>query len=296
MKKILIGLAFCYAIIMLLACENQLTTPEINNDNNAEELKEVTFSVIHFDQTLRQMGVDADTRATLSGNATYLKVALFVGDTKRYEFAQTSTDEGFGTISAQVVPESYQMVMIASKEEMTIESLTNIHPAGSKLNDSFYYYGTLTKANLETGAVAVGLDRMVARFEFQTDAKPAEVKKLTLELTGGSMTFNAVTGLGAESSTQTSTFDISSLADNASIHCGIYTFLPSAEAQVSVKATAYNASDAVVKSYTFTNVQMKPAYNTYYNGTFFQIDGSWTVTINSVDWNTINVPYNLNSL
>ena len=108
------------------------------------------------------------------------------------------------------------------------------------------------------------------------------------------MTFNAVTGLGVGSTTLTSVFDQSA---RDTVHCGMYVFLPSADASVTVKATAYNADKEVVKTYTFSGVQMKPSYNTYCNGCFFQINGTWNITINNVVWpDPINVPYDLSSL
>jgi hypothetical protein len=293
MKKNILGIAMCCAMMMLTACENQIADNKEND--NKETLQEVTFSVLDFEQTLMQMGaVSADTRAALTGNATYLKVALFLDNTKKYEFAQTSEDDGFGAITALVVPENYDMVVIASKAEMTIEALTNIYPTGGKLNDTFYYYGSLTKANLEAGTVAVGLDRAVALFEFQTDAKPLEVTTFVLELTGANTVFNAVTGLSAGSTTLTNSFD---QTGRTTVHCGMYVFLPSADAVVTVKATAYDADEKVVKTYTFNDVQMKPQYKTYCSGNFFQVNGSWNITLNSVLWpDPINFPYDLSSL
>ena len=293
MKKKLLGMVVCYAMMALVACENQIIND--NTIRNEEKLQEVTFSVLDFEQTLTQMGVmSADTRASLTGNATYLKVALFLDDTKKYEFAQTSEDDNFGTISALIVPENYTMVVIASKVEMIIDAPTDIHSAGDKLNDTFYYYGALTKANIQEKEVAVGLDRAVARFEFQTDEKPSEVATFSLSLTGGSTTFNAVTGLGVGNSTLTNTFD---QTGRTSVHCGLYVFLPSADTTVTVTATAYDAAGAIVKTYTFNNVQMKPAYNTYCSGNFFQIDTSWSVTINDTSWPaSISYPYDLSNL
>lgn len=304
MKIFIFSMAMCCALV-LASCENQIgsnepdsngLTAELVKDADKGELVEVTFRMVDFDIKLEQMGVSANTRASLDGNASYLKVALFKGETKSYEFSQTFEDDNFGTVSGKVVADTYSLVVIASKVEMEIEDPTNIYPTGDKVNDTFYYYGTLQKSDLTSGTVNVSLNRAVARFEFQTEPKPTEVKSFSLELTGGSMTFNAVTGLGVGSGTQVSVFDQSNKADNAIIHCGIYTFLPSSNATVSVKATAYDASNQVIKTHTFSNVQMKPAYNTYYNGTFFQSDGTWTVTIADVAWpESITSTYDLSS-
>ena len=293
MKKNILGITLCCAILALTACENQIA--DNNEIEDKDALQEITFSVVDFEQTLTQMGMSiADTRASLSGNATYLKIALFSNNVKKYEFTQTSDEEDFGNVTAMVLPDDYAMVVIASNVEMSIESPTNIYPTNGKLNDTFYYYGSLTKAAMNAGTVAVGLDRAVALFEFQTDAKPADVVSFSLELTGASLTFNAVTGLGVGSTTLTSVFDQSA---RDTVHCGMYVFLPSADASVTVKATAYNADKEVVKTYTFSGVQMKPSYNTYCNGCFFQINGTWNITINNVVWpDPINVPYDLSSL
>ena len=104
MKKTFLGMALCCATLMLTGCENQIADQQ--TPDNEENLQQITFSVVDFEQTLIQMGVmTADTRAALTGNATHLKVALFLDDVKKYEFAQTSEDEDFGTLSALVVPE-----------------------------------------------------------------------------------------------------------------------------------------------------------------------------------------------
>ena len=292
MRSFLIGMAFCCATLLLTACENQIS--DANDVANGEALQEVSFRVLDFEQTLKQMGVmEADTRASLSGNATYLKVALFSGGSKKYEFAQTSDDDGFGVISALVLPDDYAMVVIASKVEMAIDDATDIYPTGGKLNDTFYSYRTLTKDELEEGTVAVALHRAVALLEFKTDAKPSEVTSFTLEITGVSTKLNAVTGLSAESTTLACTFD---QTGRAAVDCGMYMFLPSDDANVTVKATAYDGGGGVVKTYTFTGVQMKPAYHTCCSGNFFQIDADWSVTIDDVAWSAIAVPYDLSSL
>lgn len=293
MKKNLIGIAMCCAMMVLSACENQITGD--GTINKEEGLQEVTFSVVEFEQTLTQMGVkSADTRASLADNAAYLKLALFLDDVKKYEFSQTSEDENFGTLSALLVPEDYTMVVIASKVEMEIEAPTNVHPVGEKLNDSFYYYGVLSKEEIKTGTVAVSLDRVVARFIIQTDAKPSEVASFTLEISGATTSLNAETGLGVGSTTLTSTFD---QTGRSIVYCGMYVFLPSSDAMVTVTATAYDANNNVVKTHTFNGVQMKPGYSTQYSGNFFQVNASWSITINEVDWpEAINVSYDLSTL
>ena len=293
MKKNLIGIAMCCAMMVLSACENQITGD--STINKEEGLQEVTFSVVEFEQTLTQMGVkSADTRASLADNAAYLKLALFLDGVKKYELSQTSEDEDFGTLSALLVPEDYTMVVIASKVEMEIESPTNVHPVGEKLNDSFYYYGTLSKDDIKNRAVAISLNRAVARFVIQTDAKPSEVASFSLEISGATTTLNAETGLGVGSTTLASTFD---QTGRSIVYCGMYVFLPSVDATVTVTATAYDANKNVVKTHTFNGVQMKPGYSTQYSGNFFQVNASWSITINDVDWpEAINVSYDLSTL
>ena len=293
MKKNLIGIAMCCAMMVLSACENQITGD--GTINKEEGLQEVTFSVVEFEQTLTQMGVkSADTRASLADNAAYLKLALFLDGVKKYELSQTSEDEDFGTLSALLVPEDYTMVVIASKVEMEIESPTNVHPVGEKLNDSFYYYGTLSKDDIKNRAVAISLNRAVARFVIQTDAKPSEVASFSLEISGATTTLNAETGLGVGSTTLASTFD---QTGRSIVYCGMYVFLPSVDATVTVTATAYDANNNVVKTHTFNGVQMKPGYSTQYSGNFFQVNASWSITINDVDWpEAINVSYDLSTL
>ena len=293
MKKNLIGIAMCCAMMVLSACENQITGD--STINKEEGLQEVTFSVVEFEQTLTQMGVkSADTRASLADNAAYLKLALFLDGVKKYELSQTSEDEDFGTLSALLVPEDYTMVVIASKVEMEIESPTNVHPVGEKLNDSFYYYGTLSKDDIKNRAVAISLNRAVARFVIQTDAKPSEVASFSLEISGATTTLNAETGLGVGSTTLASTFD---QTGRSIVYCGMYVFLPSVDATVTVTATAYDANKNVVKTHTFNGVQMKPGYSTQYSGNFFQVNASWSITINEVDWpEAINVSYDLSTL
>ena len=64
-----------------------------------------------------------------------------------------------------------------------------------------------------------------------------------------------------------------------------------------VKAIAYDANNNVVKTHTFNGVQMKPGYSTQYSGNFFQVNASWSITINDVDWpEAINVSYDLSTL
>ena len=63
MKKKLLGIAMCCAMMLCAACENQIGGDSAIN-NNEEELQEVNFNVVDFEKTLKQMGVGkADTRA-----------------------------------------------------------------------------------------------------------------------------------------------------------------------------------------------------------------------------------------
>jgi len=297
MKKFYMCMAACCAAFALTACENQIAGNENQNDGliadllPSTDMQEVTFNIVNFDKVLTEMGVLADTRASLSGNATNLKVALFKDGSKAYEIAQTSSEENFGTVTQNVKLLDYEIVVVASKVEMTITSPTDIRPTAGKVNDTFYYYGTLTADDLKSGAVEISLKRAVAMFELTTNAKPTNVKKFVLEMTGAGKQLDTTTGLAAttEKITVSFTYDTESR-----VHCGMLVFLPTASTTVTVVATAYDASDAVVKSFTFNDVQMKPNYRTQYEGSFFNVDGSWTVTIDNIDWEKMTatpIPY-----
>jgi len=102
-----------------------------------------------------------------------------------------------------------------------------------------------------------------------TDNMPAEVNLMTFKYTGGSSTFNALTGYGCVNSRQTETRDVTADMHGKPSKFQVYTFPHEAADKLKITATASGAGDAMVAEREFDEVPVEINQITRYTGEFF---------------------------
>lgn len=217
---------------------------EINDGSGVSDPSAVpvTFSIgsvelIPFD--------DFNTRS-LSTLCSRMTLAVFKDGEKVKNINQLADSPTFGTFNISLSPGTYEAVLIAHNGlgNCSISSTEKITFASNKCTDTFYHYGTFTVSDASTQTI--DLHRAVAMFRLNTtDVIPAEVSKMQFYYTGGSSTFNAVTGLGSVNSRQTETFSVSSMIGQTG-QFDVYTFPHETSDVLKMTISAYNSSDDVI--------------------------------------------------
>ena len=271
------------AVVVLASCEKAIINEEsATGDANGN----LTVSVYQIEQ----MPFASVTRAAVTDYCNRLNFAIYEMDGSRVkQVNQTSDKTGFGTASFSLEEGEYQLVVLAhsSNGNPTMTNPQKIQFSNSLgYTDTFLYYTTVTVTE-EHQTLPVSLERIVSMCRFvMNDAIPAGVTKLEFYYTGGSGAFNAATGLGNVNSKQKMTFSVT--AGQSGTEYDLYTFLHQQDDDITLKVTAYDATDNVLYEREF-DVPMTRRKITRLSGDFFTGDPSAsgdvgvTISING-DW------------
>lgn len=230
--------------LLCTSCFSPVSEDFQGGNNEAEpNAVRVTFSIGSIEQIpFGQMG----TRSQLPDLCSRLTLSVFKDGTKVKNVNQQSDAEGFGSFSLSLTPGSYQVVFIAHNGlgNCSVPSPDAITFANNKCTDTFYHYDTIEVS--EAASYSVDLHRAVAMFRLKTtDPIPESVAKMQFYYTGGSSTFNAVTGLGCKNSRQTETFTVASMVGAAGVF-EVYTFPHEPDDELKMTVTAFDGADGVV--------------------------------------------------
>lgn len=273
MRKILFSAA---VLLMFAACEKGYvaeTEGESAADGSADEGSvSVTFRVVSLEQTDFD-GVSSSSASSSSSVADYctrINLAAFDADGNKTRVNQTSDDDDFGTLTLSLSEGTYEVVILAHNctGNATISSCEEIKFPNNKMTDTFYYYGELTVSG--DNSYDITLARAVAMFRFiVTDATPETVTQMQFYYTGGSSTFDAVTGYGCVNSRQTEVRDVDDDAYTGQSQYEVYTLPHALDDTLKVVVTALDSSGATILERTFTDVPVTVNKITQYTGEFF---------------------------
>ena len=270
MKKTILFSALLAGLLSLASCEKAVfddQQPEL-----ADGKVHVEFRVTQFEE-LPFAVVNSGTRSVvdISQVCSRINLALFSDGTKVKAVNQTAGDDGFGRISLDLAEGDYQVVVIAhsSSGNATITSVEEIKFPDNKVTDTFYYYAQLSVR--EDMAVDMLLKRAVAMFRLvTTDAVPQNVQQMKFYYTGGSSTFDAVTGFGCKESRQTEYRAVTGNMAGKPAQFEVYTFPHAQEDKLKMTVSALDASGTAVCERVFEDVPVKLNQITQYTGAFFQ--------------------------
>lgn len=263
MKHLLTLMAL--ALFLLTSCEKAIiddtpVTPDPQQQDITLTLNISSIEQIPFENTSRA--------TTLSSLCTRINIAIFSGDTKLKTISQTSDQTEFGTTDITLQPGQYHLVVIAhnGKGNATITSPEKITFQNNKCTDTFYYYSTLDIT--QSGTLNLNLRRAVAMYRLTiTDNTPSNVHQMQFFYTGGSSTFNAVTGFGCVNSRQTETFDVTTTGTPSEYE--VYTFPHDTTGTLTMKVTALDNAGNPVCEQTYENLAIQINTVTHQTTTFF---------------------------
>ncbi len=275
MKKLLF---FICAITLLTSCEKAITVESENEENLTGNLIVKVFEIEHTPFA-------AITREAAANACTRLNYAVYDAEgTRVQQINQTSDKEPFGKASFQLEAGNYKVVVVghSSKSNPTMTNAAKIQFTNATGYTDTFLYSTDVTIGDEPVELQGSLSRIVSLCRFVvTDEFPEGVAKMQFYYTGGSGAFNASTGLGSVNSKQTVTYDVK----DGVKQFDLYTFLHATESAISLKVTALDSSDNVLRERDF-DVPLIQNQITWLSGAFFSGSSSSSSADVQVDVDT----------
>lgn len=240
-------------MVMMSSCEKFISDSEKSSEKS--ETKNVSLQLSQTEKVKKA--------------CQKVSFAFFKGDEKIGAINQALDDADFGNIHVSLSPGSYRIVAIGHNGtgSCTITTPEKITFTNNKVTDTFYYYGTLEAKEDEKTTETVTLRRAVAMLRLVIKDKiPDNAKKIKFYYTGGSSTFNAVTGYGCVNSKQTEILDIK---PDQQVY-EVYTFPHEDNKTLKVTISVLDENDFTIASTTLEDVQVEKNYITQYSGKLFK--------------------------
>jgi len=275
MKKLLMVMA---AAAMLLSC----------GKNEPEAVADVKESApwVHTTWTFDVgPGVSheamARTRADLSSlNLTDLWVMDYVGDELVQTIHQSSTDDGFGSVTLDLGYGEHTICFCASRG--TGPSVSGSVITWEKPSDTFWHCLTLTvAAGVPVTAQQVMLSRMATRLRVSpTDKIPEGAAKLTCSMSVWYYGLDLLTGEAAGERVQPREIDIPSryVGTAGELSASFFGLSPSEPWQTDVAVAVLDGDGSVMGSVTLDGVTMSRNVTTVYSGGIFGKGGTMSVS------------------
>lgn len=243
----------------------------------------VSLGVSGLEQVQRNDSFDLG-KGLLADNCTRISCALFQNGKKYKTFTQDITSPTFGSLQLRIPVGVYQMVLIAHSgaQHCTISTPEKITFNG-KCTDTFFAYDTLYL--ISDTALSLTLRRAVAMFRLHiTDSVPPAVSTMRFYYTGGSSTFDAVSGFGCVNSRQTEYREILPEMVGHTVTFQIYTFPHQEQDTLTVNLRALNSSEEILFEDTFKPVPIRLNWITEHSTKFFtDLNHERTVNISLQD-------------
>ena len=189
------------ATLLFASCEKYVA-----EEGTQSESKVVNGNlVVKAECVVTKAAGDEDEQASLPLNErfTRMSMVLYQNDVRVDYVNQTNTDKDFGTMSVDLEPGTYQLVVLAHSGTRS-PTTTNCHKISfsAPLTDVFSYYGEVTVGK-EASKITVQLTRAVAKIQLNiTDDIPADVSFFNFIYKGASVSFDPATQIGLASSTR----------------------------------------------------------------------------------------------
>ena len=188
----------------------------------------------------------------LKDRFTRMTMVLYQNDVRVDYVNQVNTDPGFGTMSVDLDPGTYQLVVLAHSGQRT-PTTTNCHKISfsAPLTDVFSYYGDVTIGK-EASEKTVQLTRAVAKIQLNiTDDIPDNVSFFNYIYKGASVSFDPANQIGVASSTRRNV-EIEKAEGVKTFE--LYTFVSSDNQTVDWDFAGYSESNEVIGSKKFSDI------------------------------------------
>lgn len=188
----------------------------------------------------------------LKDRFTRMTMVLYQDDVRVDYVNQENSDPGFGTMSVDLDPGTYQLVVLAHSGQRS-PTTTNCHKISfsAPLTDVFSYYGDVVIGK-EASKITVQLTRAVAKIQLNiTDEIPEGVSFFNYIYKGASVSFDPATQIGVVSSTRRNV-EIEKAEGVKTFE--LYTFVSSDNQTVDWDFAGYSELNEVIGSKKFSDI------------------------------------------
>jgi hypothetical protein len=273
MKKFQLGLAAALMLSMS-ACTSE--EPQAEKPSGWEQ-KTITFT---FGDTFQQRAM---TRADITSlDLTDLWMIDYVGSELQQTIHQSSTDEGFGVLSASMGYGEHTLYFVASRgttptADTDAQTITWVKPS-----DTFWATATITVSPSSASSQTVTLSRIATRLRITVnDEVPAHAAKFVITPTQWYYGIDYTTGSGiAPSANQPREVNIPSsyIGTSGQLAIAIFGFVPSADWQTDITAALKASDESTLGQVTLEDVPLRKNITTAYSGGILGTAKSFTLS------------------
>lgn len=268
MKHLLRLFAFVLLCVTFLSCQKAVFDEEDDGGKTSGSAM-LRFRVSQFEQM--PFDVSDATRATNVGETcSVLNFAVYQDGKKVTQINQKNTDSDFGTIDLSLSSGRYLVVLLAHSCDgnATMTDPEKITFPNNKLTDTFWYADSVIVDN--DSIYQLKMKRAVAMFRLQTtDEVPSNVSTVRFYFTGGSSTFNALTGVGCVQSKQWENFSVTDDMIGKTATFQVYTFPRTGSAGLNMQISNLDKSNNTLAEKTIADVPVRRNVITLYKGCLF---------------------------
>ena len=273
MKKFQIGLA---AALMLTAIACTSEEPQAEKPSGWEQ-KTITFT---FGDTFQQRAM---TRADITSlDLTDLWMFDYVGEELQQTVHQSSTDEGFGVLSASMGYGEHTIYFVASRGTTPTADTDARTIIWVKPSDTFWATATITVSPSSASSQAVTLTRVATRLRITVnDEVPTGAAKFVITPAQWYYGIDYITGDGvAPYANQPREVNIPSsyIGTSGQLAIAIFGFVPSADWQTDITATLTASDESVLGQVSLEDVPLKRNITTSYSGGILGTAKAFTLT------------------
>ena len=273
MKKFQMGLA---AALMLTAIACTSEEPQAEKPSGWEQ-KTITFT---FGNVLTQ---HAMTRADVSTlDLTDLWMFDYVGEELQQTVHQSSTDQGFGVLSASMGYGEHTLYFVASRGTTPTSDTDAKTITWAKPSDTYWATATVNVSPSSASSQAVSLSRVATRLRITVnDEVPTGAAKFVITPAQWYYGVDYTTGSGiAPSANQPREVNIPSsyIGTSGQLAIAIFGFVPSADWQTDITATLTASDESVLGQVTLEDVTLNKNITTAYSGGILGTAKAFTLT------------------
>ena len=241
------------------------------------EQKTITFT---FGDTFQ---MKAMTRADITSlSLTDLWMVDYVGDELQQTIHQSSTDEGFGVLSASMGYGEHTLYFVASRGTTPTADTDAQTITWAKPSDTFWATSTVIVSPSSESSQAVTLSRVATRLRITVnDEVPTGAAKFVITPAQWYYGIDYTTGSGiAPSANQPREVNIPSsyIGTSGQLAIAIFGFVPSADWQTDVTATLTASDESVLGQVSLEDVTLNKNITTSYSGGILGTAKAFTLT------------------
>ena len=243
-------LLLIFAAFLCAACEKYVA-----EEGTQSESKVIDGNlVVKAECVVTRAGETEENQGSLplKDRFTRMTMVLYQDDVRVDYVNQENSDPGFGTMSVDLDPGTYQLVVLAHSGQRS-PTTTNCHKISfsAPLTDVFSYYGDVVIGK-EASKITVQLTRAVAKIQLNiTDEIPEGVSFFNYIYKGASVSFDPATQIGVVSSTRRNV-EIEKAEGVKTFE--LYTFVSSDNQTVDWDFAGYSESNEVIGSKKFSDI------------------------------------------